>query len=66
MVSILRRSQVEARTGLARSTIYAGMTESTFPRAVKIGSRSVGWVEQEIDDWLHEQIAKSRNQARSE
>lgn len=60
-VSILRRHGVEARTGLSRSTIYLRMAQGTFPRSISLGGlRAVGWLESEIDAWLHEQIAASR------
>lgn len=50
---ILRRKQVEARTGLSRSTIYARMAENSFPRPVNLGGgRAVGWLEAEINTWL--------------
>ena len=68
-VTILRRRQVEARTGLSRSTIYARLTHNperpgdydpTFPAPIKIGAKAIGWVEAEVDAWLAAQIAKSR------
>ena len=69
-IRILRRKQVEARTGLSRSSIYArlkhnpkrpGDFDPTFPKPVSIGAKAVGWIEAEVDDWLVEQVAKSRN-----
>lgn len=69
-LTIIRRKQVEARTGLTRSTIYAKLKHNpkrpndfdpTFPTPVPIGVRAVGWVESEIDDWLNAQIQKNRN-----
>ena len=66
-ITILRRRQVEARTGLSRSTIYAKMAKDprrpgnydpTFPRPVPLGGKSVGWLEHEIDAWLASRIAK--------
>lgn len=51
-LSILRRKQVEQRTGLSRSTIYLRIQEGTFPRPVNLGARAVGWLENEIDAWL--------------
>ena len=68
-VTILRRKQVEARTGLSRSSIYArispnpnrpGDYDPTFPKPVSLGAKAVGWVEAEIDAWLAAQIEKSR------
>jgi prophage regulatory protein len=69
-LTILRRKQVEARTGLSRSTIYAklrrnpnspGSYDPTFPAPISLGGKAVGWIESEIDTWLNAQIAKSRN-----
>ncbi|MBS0586859.1 MAG: AlpA family phage regulatory protein [Proteobacteria bacterium] len=66
---ILRRKQVEARTGLSRSTIYAKLRRNpkrpndydpTFPKPVSVGAKAVGWVEAELDGWLTAQITKSR------
>lgn len=49
---ILRRNQVEERTGLSRSTIYLRIQKGTFPRPVNLGERAVGWIESEIEAWL--------------
>jgi prophage regulatory protein len=51
-LTILRRKQVEEKTGLSRSTIYLRIQEGTFPRQLSLGARAVGWVESEIEDWL--------------
>jgi len=59
-LTILRRHQVEARTGLSRSTIYERIKAGTFPASVSLGAKAVGWVESEISDWLAAQIKKSR------
>lgn len=70
--TILRRNQVETRTGLSRSAIYAKMRpnpkrpgdfDPTFPKPIAIGPRAVGWIKHEIDTWLEAQIEKSRAQA---
>jgi prophage regulatory protein len=67
---IIRRKQVQARTGLSCSTLYAKLRQNpkrpgdfdpTFPRPISIGAKAVGWIEVEIDDWLNAQIQKSRN-----
>ena len=58
---ILRRKQVESRTGLSRSTIYARIAEGSFPRPIDLGGgRAVGWLESEIDAWLQALIESSR------
>ncbi|MDP2821698.1 MAG: AlpA family transcriptional regulator [Sulfuritalea sp.] len=57
---IARRKKVESRTGLSRSSIYAGIKAGTFPKPIQLGTQSVGWLESEIDAWLRERIAASR------
>ena len=57
----LRRPEVQARTGLARSTIQVRLAEGRFPRPVSLGSRAVGWIEAEVDEWIRERIAESRD-----
>lgn len=59
--AILRLPTVKARTGLSRSTIYLRVSEGTFPKPVGLGSRAVGWVESEIQQWLEQRIEASRN-----
>jgi prophage regulatory protein len=49
---ILRRREVETRTGLSRSTIYEAMARGAFPRPIKLGLCAVGWSETEITEWL--------------
>ena len=59
---LLRRKNVEARTGLKRSKIYQLMTEGTFPAQVKLGvGSSVAWVESDIEEWIQRQIDNGRH-----
>ena len=53
-IRILRRKQVEARTGLSRSTIYSklkhnpkrpGDYDPSFPVPISIGAKAVGWID---------------------
>jgi prophage regulatory protein len=56
---MLRLAQVIDATGLRRSKIYELQAHGDFPRRVKIASRSVGWIEAEVQAWLAHRIAKS-------
>jgi len=49
---ILRCKDVMSLTGLSRSTIYAMMSEGTFPPSIKLSKRAVGWRETAIREWL--------------
>jgi prophage regulatory protein len=55
---ILRRPEVEARTGFKRAHIYALMKEGKFPKAFCLGVRAVGWDSVEIDQWVAERLQK--------
>ncbi|MDA8127569.1 MAG: AlpA family transcriptional regulator [Betaproteobacteria bacterium] len=61
--TFMRREQVEAATGLARSTIYELMDKGDFPKSVKIGARAVGWRGSEIQEWIYNKIKQSRGAA---
>lgn len=57
---VLRLPKVKFRTGLSRSTIYRRIAEGTFPKAIQLGSsRSVGWLESDIENWIDTQIGTS-------
>nr|WP_299314196.1 AlpA family phage regulatory protein [uncultured Halomonas sp.] len=62
--AVLRISDVIAKTGLSRSTIYSKMDAKSkaydpiFPRQVRLSSRAVGWLESEVDDWLDQQASR--------
>lgn len=68
-LTIIRRKEVEARTGLSRSSIYArlkpnpkrpGEFDPSFPKPVSIGTKSVGWIAAEVEAWIAAQIENSR------
>lgn len=61
---ILRRPDVEQRTGLKRAAIYAKMREGNFPKPIKLGERAVGWIEHEVEEWIAARIA-ARNANRA-
>ena len=46
--TLLRRPEVEARSGLKRAAIYARIAAGLLPRPVKIGVRVSGWPAREI------------------
>lgn len=49
---LLRRREVEAVTGLPRSTLYLKIAEGEFPRPVRLGKRAVAWREADVLDWI--------------
>ncbi len=63
--TLLRRKQVQARTGLSRSMIYQYIKEGMFPKPVPLGARAVGWIESEVSDWITERIKAARGSAKT-
>lgn len=54
---LLRRPEVEARTGIRRSTLYDWIKQGKFPRPVKLGERIVAWRESDINGWLESRVS---------
>jgi prophage regulatory protein len=61
--TILRPAKVAERLGVARGTIYRWFNEGPFPRPIKLGGGSVGWLASEVNQWITEQAAASRRTA---
>lgn len=59
-LSVLKLKTVKVRTGLSGSSIYRKMDEDDFPKQIRLGKRSVGWLEHEIDEWIKKQVNVSR------
>src|SRR5262249_30952872 len=55
--AILRRRQVEAQSGLSRSSIYANISRGLWTKPVNIGQRAVGWPLREIEALNRARIA---------
>jgi prophage regulatory protein len=59
---ILRLPSVMELTGLGRSSIYARMSEKSFPASISLGARAVGWLESSIVEWIDGRVAASRKE----
>jgi prophage regulatory protein len=59
-LQVLRLPQVIQITGLCRSLIYQLEADDRFPRRIRIGSRAVGWLHDEIQQWLTDRVIQSR------
>lgn len=55
---ILRIRDLVEKLGVAKSTIYDWLNSSSprfkadFPRPIRLGESSVGWIEKEVYDWI--------------
>ena len=55
---LIRRKEVQRRTSLSRSQLYALMQKGAFPKQVSLGHKSAAWVDIEVDSWIHDQLAQ--------
>ena len=54
---LIRRKEVEAKTGLGASSLYAMMKKGEFPLCLSLSERRVAWIESEVDQWIADRIA---------
>ncbi len=57
---LLTLKEVTARTTLSKTSVYELMKEERFPKQVRLGNRSVAWVESEVDAFI-ESVINSRS-----
>lgn len=55
---MLKIKKVLKMTGLSRSSIYAYIEKGKFPKQVKLGERSVAWIEEEVVAWIDARITE--------
>ena len=60
---LIRERDRRTKTGVPRSTWYALMAEGLAPKPVKLGPRSVAWIEDELEAWMGELEAKRERTA---
>lgn len=58
---IKKLAEVKNITGLSTSSIYRLASDDKFPKPIKLGSHSSGWLGSEIDAWLEQRIAAARS-----
>ncbi|CAI0781695.1 helix-turn-helix transcriptional regulator [Serratia fonticola] len=61
--SFIRLPEAMTRTGYSRSGLYKLISQGLFPKPVKIGTRSIAFIESEVDEWINQRIAESRGVA---
>ncbi|GAQ30257.1 prophage CP4-57 regulatory [Ralstonia sp. NT80] len=58
---LIRMPEVMKMAGIGKTAIYGRIKEHTFPQPVKVGRAST-WVESDVQKWVDEQIAASREE----
>lgn len=53
---LIRRKEVQSKTGLGASSIYAMMKQGKFPKSITLSERRVAWLESDVDQWIADRI----------
>lgn len=65
-IRILRIKEVAKKLSMGQSTIYDWINkkspryDKTFPKPIKLSSKSIGWLSTEIDAWLLAKVEQTR------
>ncbi len=59
----IRLPEVLKRVGLSRARMYGLIDAGRFPKQVRIGLRSVAFIESEIEEWMDKVISESRTES---
>jgi prophage regulatory protein len=57
--AILRLPQVVEKVQVPKSTLYKWMKKGCFPKPLILGTRSVGWTKNSIEEWLSSRPQRS-------
>ncbi|WGK57178.1 AlpA family transcriptional regulator [Pantoea sp. SS70] len=57
---LIRFTEVLRKTGYRKSWIYLLISKDLFPKPIKLGVRSVAFIEEEVDQWIANKISESR------
>ncbi len=49
---VLKYPEVRTQVGLSRTTLWRAERAGKFPRRLRLGPNSVGWLASEVRDWL--------------
>ena len=56
----IKLPEVKRLTSLSTSEIYRRLEAKAFPLQIRLGAKSVAWVESEIHEWINQQIEQGR------
>lgn len=65
-MKILRLPRVLDKTGDSRSGLYLKISQGKFPRPIKLSTRSVGWIDIEVEQWLEQRVEATRGEQREQ
>lgn len=55
---IIRKPELFSKVGLSDATIWRMEKSGKFPRRITLGENSVGWLSDEIEQWVEKKAAE--------
>jgi prophage regulatory protein len=52
MSTILRQDAVCMRLGISGTTLFRWVRAQNFPKPIRLGPNTVGWLEADVESWL--------------
>ncbi len=62
-MKILRKPRVIEKVGVSGPTIWRLERDGKFPKRIQISPGAVGWLEEDIDEWIESREVASGNEA---
>ena len=59
-MKILKETEVALMTNLSRVTIWRLENKGKFPQRIKISTKRVGWLENEVTKWIEKKTSCSK------
>jgi len=61
-LNMIRLPEVCRRLSVSRSTVYLMMSQGLFPKSVPVSTRSVAWLESEVDAYINARVSAARRE----
>lgn len=55
---IIRRAELREKVGYSPMHIWRLERDGKFPKRIQLGPHSVGWIEEEVDQWIEALVAE--------
>lgn len=62
-MKVLRKKEVVEKVGYSGMHISRLEAAGRFPKRIKLGPNSVGWLESEVNEWIEQKVAERDAQA---
>ena len=55
---IIRWPELQKKIGVSNVTVWRWEKDGQFPKRIRLGGNSAGWIESEVDKWIEKRAAE--------